>query len=215
MKRRARYIRARLRRFVLLNILHVNDTPNRIAWGAAVGMFVALTPTFGVQIFLVLALTWILRVNKVAGFAMVWVTNAVTIAPIYTLQYILGAFLMGEGFQLRLISYPGKESPGFWQMITSPWQTIQATWTSIEEIAIPLCVGSLASATIWGLLTYFVVRMAVTQRRLRRAGIDVKGISAHPKPDLHSTRQIACEGDVADHDHTPAQDQPDEHQGAA
>lgn len=174
----------RVKRFVLLNIVHVDDTPTRIAAGAALGMFIALTPTFGIQVPLVIALAWACRVNKFAGFAMVWVTNAFTIGPIYTLQYYLGAYLLGERLKLDFISFRTEPGESIGHPIVAMWDSIVRFWISVYDILLPLSVGSLISATVWGVLTYVVVRMAVTQHRLRRAGVDVKGISAHSTHDL-------------------------------
>ena len=58
-----RYLYRRLRmalwqteRFIKYRVLHVDDTPHRIALGVALGFFVTWTPTIGVQIVLILLL---------------------------------------------------------------------------------------------------------------------------------------------------------------
>ena len=42
----------RLKQIVLHNILHLDDTPHRIAWGVFIGAMIAFTPTLGLQIVL-------------------------------------------------------------------------------------------------------------------------------------------------------------------
>ena len=60
------------RRFIVKNILHADDPPERLAMGAAIGMFVTFTPTVGFQMMLTLFLSWLFRANKVIGLPIVW-----------------------------------------------------------------------------------------------------------------------------------------------
>lgn len=88
-----KYSRARLNRwfrFLRLHILHANDSPRRIALGAALGLFIAWSPAFGFHMLLVLALCIVLRANKLVAIIFVWVSNPFTIIPIYYPSYLLG-----------------------------------------------------------------------------------------------------------------------------
>ena len=57
--------------FVVHHILHTDDRPSRIARGVAIGMFIAWLPLIGLQMLLVLGLSFIFRANKVAGLPVV------------------------------------------------------------------------------------------------------------------------------------------------
>ena len=76
-------------------ILHTDDTPHKIAWGVALGMFVAWTPTVGIQMIVAGILAWLLRGNVAAAVAIVWVSNPYTIVPLYYSNYLIGNALVG------------------------------------------------------------------------------------------------------------------------
>lgn len=61
-----------------------------LARGIAVGLFVALTPTVGLQTLLMLLFCALLRGNFLAAFAVSWISNPVTLAPLYFGYYLLG-----------------------------------------------------------------------------------------------------------------------------
>lgn len=61
-----------------------------VARGVAVGLFVGLTPTIGFQTVLMLAFCALLRGNFIAAFAVSWVSNPLTVTPLYVGYYLLG-----------------------------------------------------------------------------------------------------------------------------
>lgn len=61
-----------------------------MARGVAVGLFVALTPTLGVQTLLMLALCVLFRANFAVAFAVSWISNPFTLGPLYLGYYFLG-----------------------------------------------------------------------------------------------------------------------------
>lgn len=67
-----------------------------LARGVAVGLFVALTPTFGFQTALMVAGCVIVRGNFPAAFLVSWVSNPVTIGPLYFAFNRLGEAIFGE-----------------------------------------------------------------------------------------------------------------------
>lgn len=64
-----------------------------LARGVAVGIFVGLTPTVGIQTLLMLGGCLLLRGNFPAAFLASWVSNPVTIAPLYFAFGVLGETL--------------------------------------------------------------------------------------------------------------------------
>lgn len=85
----------RIKNVIVNKILGLRDTPHRIAWGVFLGFVVAFTPTVGVQMMFYLAVATALRANKVAGMPVVWLTNPVTVVPIYYACWRVGAFVLG------------------------------------------------------------------------------------------------------------------------
>lgn len=81
--------------FLVHKVLRANDSPHRLALGVAIGMFVGWTPTIGVQMALAFLLALALRANARVAVPVVWVSNPLTIVPIYLPNYWLGRKLLG------------------------------------------------------------------------------------------------------------------------
>ena len=150
---------ARIRRFVLVNMLHANDPPHQLALGAAIGVFVAVTPTVGLQMGLVLLLAWLLGANKVVGLPIVWVTNPATIVPIYYSCYFVGRKLLGqEGI--------GRE----WWAELQGRHNFSFYWTKLLDVATPLWVGCLVCGFALAYPAYYFTYVMVRQYRMKRWG---------------------------------------------
>jgi hypothetical protein len=83
-------------RFVKFRILHVDDTPQRIARGMAVGLWVAFTPLMGFHMLIALGLSILFRANKALAIALVWLSNPFTLIPVYLPAYLVGRFFVGR-----------------------------------------------------------------------------------------------------------------------
>ena len=73
----------RLRQMVRV-LLHVEDTPNRVALAFAIGLFISFFPLLGIHTGLALAIAIAFRLSRVAILTGAWVNNPWTIAPMYT-----------------------------------------------------------------------------------------------------------------------------------
>jgi uncharacterized protein len=91
------YIQTKLHRtkeFIKIHILHADDSPHRIALGAAFGLFIAWSPLLGLHTWIVLLLSIIFRANKLVALIFIWVSNPLTFLPIYYPSYLLGKNLL-------------------------------------------------------------------------------------------------------------------------
>ncbi|MBU1260501.1 MAG: DUF2062 domain-containing protein [Planctomycetes bacterium] len=77
-------------RYLEYKILHIDDSPAKIALGLAIGLFVAWMPILGIRSLMVIALSILLRANKFAGLVSVWVSNVFTFVLIYYPSYLIG-----------------------------------------------------------------------------------------------------------------------------
>ncbi|MEN6386662.1 MAG: DUF2062 domain-containing protein [Phycisphaerales bacterium] len=84
----------RLFRYFEYKILHIDDSPHKIALGLAIGLFMAWSPLMGLHIILAVALSFLLRANKFSAFVSVWVSNVFTFFIIYYPSYLLGRFIL-------------------------------------------------------------------------------------------------------------------------
>jgi len=166
-----RHIRARLRlllrrsrQFVYHNVLHADDPPHRLALGAAIGVFVTFTPTVGLQMMIVVFLSWLFRANKVVGLPIVWISNPATIVPLYYSCYVVGRIMLGW--------QPVPDN--WWHHLGHPpaglWDTITFYWSRLMEIAIPLWLGCIVVGLLLAYPTYYGLYYAIRAYRLKRWG---------------------------------------------
>ena len=81
-------------RFVKFRILHVDDSPQRMARGIAAGFFTAYLPLFGLHMPLAFLFALFLRANKALAVIAVWISNPLTFVFIYYPCYRLGRFVL-------------------------------------------------------------------------------------------------------------------------
>lgn len=127
--------------------------PKEIARGFGVGVFVGFTPTLGAQMLIALPLAALLKSNKLAAVAGVWVTNPVTAPVIYGLTYFIGSHFTGVS---------GRLATGFTQEMTLMEIVAQAPhvfWT--------LTVGGIVVGLPLALASYCLALAAVNRYRDR------------------------------------------------
>lgn len=125
-------------------------------------MFVGMTPTVGIQMGLVLSLGLItrpfFRFNQVAGLITVYVSNPVTLVPIYWFDYKVGTlFLKGD------VSYERFSEILKYNSLSEWWRMLVSLFV---DVGAPLIVGSLIVAAVCALAVYPVMRALL--RALRR-----------------------------------------------
>lgn len=84
----------RLKQIVFHNILHLDDTPHRIAWGVFLGAMIAFTPTLGLQIVLYIPVAALLRANTISGIPVLFISNPFTAVPLYYTTWSVGAAVL-------------------------------------------------------------------------------------------------------------------------
>ena len=67
-----------------------------VARGIAIGLFIGLTPTVGIQTVLMLIGCIALRGYFPAAFAVSWITNPLTLVPLYWFFHGIGDFIFGH-----------------------------------------------------------------------------------------------------------------------
>ena len=135
-------------------IWHLNR--RSAAGGVFIGLFCAFIPV-PMQMVVAAALAIVSRCNLPISVALVWITNPVTIAPIFYFTYRLGAWLLDMRITVDNIEY------------SFGW-----LWDNLGTIGYPLIFGSLVCGWVAGVtgfvLTRVVWRLQVVSRwRARRA----------------------------------------------
>jgi uncharacterized protein len=141
---------------VLRWVIKLRSSPRAIASGLGMGTFIAFTPTIGIQLILAVVVATLLNMNRPAALVPVWITNPVTVAPIYTFNYWLGIQFVG-GPPLTEVSGLfidiGKTMAHleFWNIKDQFLAVLHIGW----DIFIPLLIGSLLVGVVSGLLVTF------------------------------------------------------------
>ena len=157
----------RLRKFVGQKVLHTDDTPHAIALGTALAVFVAFLPLVGIQMVVAIGLAALFRANKAVCVPVVWITNPVTMGPIYFGCYEVGRLVVPTAWSgnelglARLIENAKTASlldPTFWR---------DALW-ALAGAGIDLWIGCVIVGAVFSVAGYFISRAGVIAYRERR-----------------------------------------------
>ncbi len=133
----------------VIRLARLRSEPDAIGRGMALGLFVGLTPTFGVQMLLALLFAFLLRQNKIAAVIGVWITNPVTAPFIYGLEYQVGRLFLGLSYHPVQLSH-------------------ELSWSMGMQIGGPLLLGSLILGVPIALIGYaLTVRFVPSLRQVR------------------------------------------------
>lgn len=148
----------RLRK-TLSELVLLKEDPHKIALGMAIGVFIGITPFFGLHTISALACAFIFRTNKMATIAGAW-TNLPWIAPfVYIFCYWLGKVLLGRGMGLV-------DSADTWESIRLAFSSWAHFGEGFAGVALPLLVGTTVFGLAAGVGAYFLTLRWV--RRWRR-----------------------------------------------
>jgi uncharacterized protein len=154
---------------VLRRLAQRGASPHSVALGTAIGVFVAMTPTVGLQMVIGICIATVVKANRVAAALPAWITNPATIVPIYSFNYLLGRTVTRQG--------PGVDD--FIEAFNGVLDTFQAEGSLAAaqtlmdlgmEILVPLWTGCVLVGIICALPTYPLMLRAVKlfHRRLAR-----------------------------------------------
>lgn len=147
-------------------ILRINDSPQAIAGGVALGILVGFTPTVGIQMIIAVFLGTLLRVNRIAAGAMVWISNPLTFVPMYYCDYRLGTLFLGRKvltygqFKSLLPAHANGILDGLARMLNIGL-----------EIAVPLWIGSIICGLIFSIPSYFFILYLVKRYQEIKIGV--------------------------------------------
>lgn len=140
-------------------LLHLNR--RSVAGACALGLFIAFIPVPG-QMAIAALFAILLRVNLVISVAAVWITNPITMPPIFYFCYRVGSLLLGakERIPFRLTL------EWFWQELGIIWQPFL-----LGCFLVGLSVSALGYATVHMLWRLYIVRELRRRRRRRQKDI--------------------------------------------
>lgn len=158
-------------------MLRARHEPEHTARGVGVGLLVAMSPTVGFQMPLVMMVWLAVRVlrpswdfNPVIGMAWTWITNIFTVPPIYYAFLVTGELMLGrwgqsggyDMFQQRLVS-----------LLETDASFLESLWIYAIGIfdawGVPMFVGCVPWAIVFAWVGYVWSLKATRRFRARKA----------------------------------------------
>lgn len=122
------------------------DSEIKIAWGAAIGTFISVFPTFGFGTLLVLLLSRFFKFNLLIALATSVISNPFTSPFFLLLSYKAGLFLLGKQIQFELEN----------------WKK------NFSETGFTILTGSLIVSGIMAIVAFYVSLFIVKKLRKQR-----------------------------------------------
>jgi len=169
----------RIRRF--LNwLIRLRGSPHAIARGVAIGMIIAFTPTIGFQSLLVLGIATLLNANRPVSLVPTWLTNPVTIPPVYAFTYYIGSLFR-----------PGPEPAGVARAVRAAAEELESLdFLALRaqlgvfldlglDVFIPMWIGGLIVGSVAAAIAYPLTIRTVVHMRRHRSHWRVRLRSSH------------------------------------
>jgi uncharacterized protein len=143
-----------------LKLLAIRDTPEAIAGGVAIGIFIGFTPLVGLKTLLTILFAWLTRSNILAAVVasaahdILWPVMPV----IFRWEYDVGYWLMSHPHELPpplTRAHLGMRS----------WMN----WTHLLTVGKPLLIGSFVCSAPFGLLSYWLTKRLIIGHRRKKA----------------------------------------------
>jgi uncharacterized protein len=146
-------------------LLGFHGTPDQVARGMAIGVFVAFTPSMGIQMLIAVFLATLTYSNRPAAIAAVWITNPFTAIPIYLMTYRIGRYFTPSYPVLDLkkrLKAVVVDEQGEWMNLARQLREISSLGT---EILVPLTLGGVIVGIGLGILAYVLTRSTINYAR--------------------------------------------------
>lgn len=136
----------------LIQILHLHESPHRTALAFAIGVFIALSPTYGLHTVSVLFCAWAFRLNFLALMAGSLVNNPWTVVPILSATFWTGFHFLGIP-----------------QVAPFQWDDLgfQSIYKQVLPYALPFFVGGGILSVCSAVLCYPAAYLFISQYRAR------------------------------------------------
>ncbi|KKP97627.1 MAG: hypothetical protein US25_C0005G0014 [Candidatus Moranbacteria bacterium GW2011_GWE1_36_7] len=132
----------------------INDTPSSIAGGAALGIFLGISPGEGVATALILASLF--KLNRLAAMAGVLATNMWSTVVVMPLAATVGGFLFGESSANLIENFNKTYHLGLKFFLSK---------AILFDIALPLVVGFFVVAGLVSVLAYGLIFLLIKIER--------------------------------------------------
>jgi uncharacterized protein (DUF2062 family) len=143
-------------RYMKIRFVRINDSPEKIAKGAALGIFLGIFPTFGLGFVLAWVGSAVMGWNKAASVLGSFIMNPLTIPFFWTLSAVAGGFIFNE--DSRLI---------YEEIRAGDFFAGDGILGALKTSAVMYLVGNTAVASFFSVIAYLIVKKAVARHRIR------------------------------------------------
>ena len=147
----------RLFRYYYDKAIREQGTPEYIARGWAIGVFIGFAVPFGLQLIISIPLSFLLKGSKLGASIGTLVTNHLTIIVIYPFQCWLGSWVIGKPLALEEISSK-------LELILQK-QDYQTLFGLGSDLVISFLIGGFLLAAVSTPICYYLVKRLVIQYR--------------------------------------------------
>ena len=132
----------------------IRGRPREIALGFALGIFIGMSPTMGIQMPIAVFFAALFKWSKISSAFGVWITNPLTSPFIYSLTYIVGAKVLGLRTAMALPA-------------DFTWDIVKEMLKNAPAIFGALTVGGILVGLPLAVLSYYLSFAAVNKYRQR------------------------------------------------
>lgn len=145
----------RIKRWIRLHyykIVRIDDPPDKIARGVAIGVFMGIFPTFGLGIIFAIITAYILRANRAAAVVGSFIMNPLTTPFFWAISSAVGAVILWEDKEVVMAS------------VKNHHLLNGMGWAFLVYL-----VGALVVSTVFAALFYFITKKWVIEHRKHKA----------------------------------------------
>ncbi len=151
--------------------IRIRGAPREVALGFALGIFIGMTPTVGVQTPIAIFFAALFKWSKLAAAIGVWISNPVTVPIIYSITYITGAKVLNL-------------EPVFNTPMSPSWSTLKTMFQKAPRAFGCMTVGGVILGIPLAVVSYYLSFAAVEKYQK-----DVKEKLARQKAKLADTKE--------------------------
>jgi uncharacterized protein (DUF2062 family) len=169
----------RLLRKLFRWLLTLRGSPESIALGLAIGVFVACSPLLGIHLVMAIVLATLLNANRPAALAASFLNNPATFVPVYALEYWVGSFFWAGPPVSRVKQVLGEVADQFTgSSVLNMREHVALVLELGKDVFVPMMIGGTLLGLLAGTAVYFPTVAMVRKLRTRRQAKRVRRESA-------------------------------------
>ncbi len=151
-------------RYHYLRLVRLNDSPEKVALGFAIGVTIGIFPTFGLGIFIVIFLSWLIKINKASAIIGTLVMNPWTSPFFWALSFFTGSLMLGNNLNETALLIKGlNNTENLWRSIVG------------KRLILPYVIGNITVTAVTAAASYLAVFYLVRVYKNSKKGRAAKG----------------------------------------